>query len=440
MKVPSLVRIARRSPNLWFGAFFLFAAAALFAGGVGEWEKGKRVRTEGVRAQATVLSKSIDPARREGNPRTRYLVTVRFSAGDTPVERTDEVAVEEWEALGEGGTTLVTYLPSDPETAAAARPADAWVGLILGGLGVILGSIGTLLAVPAVRRIRLVRRLYREGETTEGTVLEVSPTGTVIHRVRQWRLRYEFRDRLGKVERGESDLLPPQQATRWKPGDVGAVRYDPLHPQASVWVSEPEEASPFSEHVAAGRRRSRPLKLLVNAGVGVVLAFVCAVLAEIPPIKLLVDLADEHRSTLLVPTIAVLTVGFVLFMGGVLSLVFEQGAPMSYADVEDHVRSVRLAARPVAWRASRFRLRGKGAGASGEDRFTFRELKDAWRSGRLLRDRVWRRRLVTVVGGFAMSFGLLGLFVAIGPPWVKVLFAALTIFLLVSISRGFLKA
>ena len=441
MTAPSFARLARRSLNLWIGAFFLIPGTVLFVTGIQEGGKGRRVRRERVEAQATVLSKSIDRARREENLRTRYLATVRFTVGETPIERTEEIEVEEWEGLAEGGTTLVRYLLSDPADAAAANPGEAWVAWMMAALGVTFDLIGFLLVVPAFRRIRLVRRIHREGEAAEGKVLEVWATGTVVNRVRQWRLRYEFQSPLGRVERGESDLLPPEEALRWKPGDVGAIRFDPVRPETSIWVSEPPESiQPRAEALSPGRGRRRPLRVTAAAGVGIALAFVCAVLAELPPIEGLVELVDRHRSTLLVPVVGVLSLGFLLFMGGVLALLFEQGEPMTHSDVENQARSVRFGRRPAAWRASTYRLRGKGAGVAGEDRFTFAELKHALRSGLVRRDPVWRRRLVVVIGGLSTSLGLMGVFVVIGPPWVKVLFAAASIFALFSFLRGFLRA
>jgi hypothetical protein len=365
---------------------------------------------------------------------------------EVPVERTEEVPVEEWERLVEGGTASITYLPSDPANAQAAAPVEWWTPLIVAGGGVLFGLVGGLLTIPGIRRIRRIRRLHREGETAEATVLAVWATGTVVNRVRQWRLRYELHDRMGKAEKGESDLLAPEEAARWKPGDRGMVRFDPLCSKESIWISEPEAErapggpSPAAGKPPSGRKLSGPLKMAVSALVALVLVFMTAVIAELPPVKDLVGLITRHQEGLLVTVVAILSLGFLIFMGGILSLLMAQGEPMGRADVEDQARSVHMASRPAAWRASAYRFRGKSAGRQGSDAFSFRELKDAWRRGLVWRDPSWRRRLVIVAGGLSMAFGLLGLFVAIGPPWLKVLVGAAMLYALARITWGFWKA
>jgi len=440
MTVPPFSRLAWRSFSLRIGAFLLFAGFGLGLGGAAEWKKGERLLREGIAAEGTVIAKSIDPARRVENPRTRYLVTVRFAAGETPIERTEEVTVERWEALAEGGPAAVTYLASDPTNAAAAAPVVAGVAYAMGGLGLLIGALGAALLLPALARIRLVRRLHREGEPAAGRVLDVGPTGTVIDRVRQWRLRYEFPGPLGEPVKGESDLLRPEEAARWKPGDAGSVRYDRDRPEASIWLIAPEEPEPPAPAGSFGRGWRGLLRLVTTAIAALVLVLICAVISEIPPVKSLVEFVAEERKSLIAPVVGLLSLGFLLFMGGIISMVQEKGRAMGRAEIEDQARSIRLAATPAAWRATRTRFRGKGAGSSADESFTFRELKDAWRRGLVRRDPGWRRRAVIVVGAFAMSFGLFSLFVVIGPPWLKVLFSGAMLYVAFSIARGFIRA
>lgn len=438
--IPSFSRLARRSFSLRIGVFLIFVGCGLALGGAEEWKKGERLRRDGIVAEGTVIAKSIDPARRGGNPRTRYLVTVRFTAGETPMERVEEVGVEEWEALVEGGPISVTYLATDPGNAAAAAPVVAWVATVMGGLGLLFGVLGAALLFPALARIRLVRRLHREGEPAQGTVLDVFPTGTVIDRVRQWRLRYEFADPLGRAVRGESDLIRPDEAARWKPGDAGSVRHDRDRPEASIWLLDPELPEPPAPAGSFGRGWLGVLRLIRTAVAALVLVFVAAVIAEVPPAKSLVLLIAEERKSLIAPVVGLLSLGFLLFMGGIISMIQEKGEPLGRAELDDHARSIRFAATPAAWRATRYRFRGKGAGSSADESYTFRELKDAWRRGLVRRDPGWRRRAVTLVGALAMSFGLFSLFVVIGPPWLKVLFIGVMLYVSFKLARGFLRA
>ena len=153
--------------------------------------------------------------------------------------------------------------------------------------------------------------------------------------------------------------------------------------------------------------------------VGVLLAAI--VLAEVPPLPALAVWIDAHQSRLLIGVGVALLLGFVLFFGGILKLLMDRGQTLSHAQVEDVERSVHLAARPVAWRASRYRIFGAAAGRGGEETFALRELKVAWRSGEVWRDAEWRRRLATVVGALLSIIGICGGIVVIGPPWLKVL-------------------
>lgn len=65
---------------------------------------------------------------------------------------------------------------------------------------------------------------------------KVWATGTSVNRVHQWRLSYEFRDHLGLTRQGESELLAPDGAAAWEPGNTGPVRFDRERPQDSVWI------------------------------------------------------------------------------------------------------------------------------------------------------------------------------------------------------------
>ena len=82
----------------------------------------------------------------------------------------------------------------------------------------------------------MISRVTTRGVTTQAVVVAVEPTNVRINRVTQWRIGYEFRDRSGRTLRGESDLLAPQSAQAWSPGDHGTVRYDPDKPEDSVWL------------------------------------------------------------------------------------------------------------------------------------------------------------------------------------------------------------
>ena len=154
--------------------------------------------------------------------------------------------------------------------------------------------------------------------------------------------------------------------------------------------------------------------------IGLLLAAI--VLAELPPFVAAAAWIDAREWSLLIALGVILLLGFLLFFGGILKLLMDRGEPLSHADVEDVERSVRMAAQPVAWRASSYRVIGSAAGRQGAESFNLRELKGACRSGAVWRDPEWRRRAITVVGALLLVIGIFGGGVVVGPPWLKVLF------------------
>lgn len=233
----SILKTVRTSFLLWFGVIFSFVGLMAAFGGVQEWRAQQHFQQEAVSAQATVLSKSIEKATRDGNPRTKYLVTYRFAPAEgAPIEQAGEVSVDEWERLDEGSPFPIRYLPSDPQTTQTDADNQWWVPLIFVAGGLLFTSIGLAVAWSDLRHVLLVFRLSRSGHPAEGTVRNVWPTSTSINRVPQWRLSYEYRDHVGRTQEGESHLLSPEEASEWHQGEKGIVRFDRERPQDSVWV------------------------------------------------------------------------------------------------------------------------------------------------------------------------------------------------------------
>ncbi len=187
-------------------------------------------------------------------------------------------------------------------------------------------------------------------------------------------------------------------------------------------------------------RTSVMMTTLRQIAVALALVFISAVLAEVPPMPVIVTWIQEREWHLLLATGGIGVIGFTLMMGGILQLLMDQDHSLGRSDVEDVERSVRLAARPVTWRASSYRVYGSSAGRQGSERFTLGELKRAWRSGAIRHDSVWKRRFVTMTGAFLFAAGLLGGFVVLGPAWVKVLVGGAMLYATGMISRGFWRA
>jgi hypothetical protein len=184
------------------------------------------------------------------------------------------------------------------------------------------------------------------------------------------------------------------------------------------------------------------LKLLYRIALALVLVFCAAVLAELlPGLKPLDAWMLENELLLLAITGGAAAFGVFLLLGSVLSMLMEGGAPMSHAEVEDHQRNMRDSfAGPQTWRASSYRLLGRGAGSQGHDEFSFSQLKAAFASGAVLRTRLWRRRLCAVCGGMLIFFGVFGLVFVLAPVPVKLIAAAAVAYACVRIAWGMARA
>ncbi len=79
-----------------------------------------------IQLDLVTLDKTLFRANRQGNPRTQYLVTYRFtSATGEEIDGTAELPVEEWERLEPGQTFPVTYLPDKPDSSRPRRWSSA---------------------------------------------------------------------------------------------------------------------------------------------------------------------------------------------------------------------------------------------------------------------------------------------------------------------------
>jgi hypothetical protein len=242
MSAPNLLlRFLKKAILLWIGTIFFLAGIGAAIAGAHDWRKARHFAREAVTAPATVVSKSIEGATRDGNTSTRYLVAYRFAAGaGTNFEQTEEFPVEDWEQLEQGSALDVRYLTADPSSARVRAGTPAWVPPLIVGLTTLFALLGATMAVPQLRRALVVWRLQRSGIAAQGVVVDVSPTRVRVKRVTQWRLRYEFRDAEGRTQEGASDYLAPHEAAEWQAGDRGALRYDRERPRDSVWIGKRE--------------------------------------------------------------------------------------------------------------------------------------------------------------------------------------------------------
>jgi hypothetical protein len=235
---PSYLALARRSFWLFFGAIWLCVGLALLAGGV-VFAATEAQYADAVATTGLVLGKDIVPA--DSDSSTEYRVRYRFTTdnGET-VEGDEAVSVEAWEALVERGPIVVYYLPARPGASRLSAGADPTGPLIFGLMGIIFGGIGGILVVHSLRDIRRARRLLTLGTPVRATVLGVEQTNVSINRRNQFRVRYTYRDALGREYEGTSGYLDWTEAETWDPGDECLVHFDPARPEESYWIGRVE--------------------------------------------------------------------------------------------------------------------------------------------------------------------------------------------------------
>lgn len=236
---PSPWTLLSRAGALWFGTV-LGALGMVFAIiGVRDAYTEWQYHAQGLTAAATVTDKSIERAKRGENSRTRYLVSYRFTSSEgQDMESSAELPVEDWERLEAGQMFPVSYLPDAlGSSRVQGRGEDAWIAVyVFLAIGTVFTLLGVGLAYSDLRVILRTIRISRHGLPTEGTMVAVRPTGTSINRVPQWRLSYRYRDHLGRTQEGASHLLSPDEASAWKTGARGTVRFDRERPEISVWM------------------------------------------------------------------------------------------------------------------------------------------------------------------------------------------------------------
>lgn len=215
-------------PFLLLGAFFAWYELTL---------ESRLMRT-GQHAQGIVLVKSWDDD--SGNRHRDYRVEYRFTtaAGKT-VRNESNVSEAAWEALREREAIGVTYLPDSPRTHCVDGRGIQWVmPAIFCGVGVMLTLLGGFVVLKAVSTARFGRRLREHGFPVQAEVIEVTPTGYMVNRVRQWVVLYRYRDHAGIEHDGRSPTMQKEDAERWHSGDRVTVHFDPLKPGRSAWTKE----------------------------------------------------------------------------------------------------------------------------------------------------------------------------------------------------------
>lgn len=226
----------------WFGGIWLGVGVPFFLlGAFFAWNEltlESRLKSGGQHAQGMVLVKSWGDGSdsRHQNLHVQY----RFTTAAGKTVRSDAVVSERaWQALHERGAVGVTYLTDWPRTNRIDGRVVQWVlPVVFCGVGAMLTLLGGFIMMKAISTARFVRRLREHGFPVEAEVIEVTPTGYMVNRVRQWVVLYRYRDHAGIEHDGRSPTMQKEDAERWHPGDRVRVHFDPLRPGRSAWTGE----------------------------------------------------------------------------------------------------------------------------------------------------------------------------------------------------------
>ena len=231
---PSFLALALRRPSFLFGAILLLVALPFLLIGIGLTIAGSAFDRSAVTVQGTVVGKILEPATSDSS--TEYLLRYRFATDrGQEVVGVDEVDFDEWDRLSEGDSVEVRYSPSNPASNRVGSERDSGlVGPIFSAVGGGLAILAIVLLARAIRGVREVQRLWRDGQPAIGLVTGIEMTNVRVNDRPTWKLVYEYSGPSGERHRGESHHLSGSEAETWQPGDAVTVHYDPARPDRSV--------------------------------------------------------------------------------------------------------------------------------------------------------------------------------------------------------------
>jgi hypothetical protein len=162
-----------------------------------------------------------------------------------------------------------------------------------------------------------------------------------------------------------------------------------------------------------------------------------AVIAEyIAPLQDMDAYLWAHPATargLRILTIGLIVLGGVLMIGTQFVVRVGDERPLSEDEVQQEMQEAAGEER------SFYRFRGRSVGSGFSDQASFHEVKEAWRQGAWFVPR-WRRFFLMMLGGFLVLFGIFGLFIVIGPPWIKLISIVALLYVMLRTAWGFWRA
>jgi hypothetical protein len=178
------------------------------------------------------------------------------------------------------------------------------------------------------------------------------------------------------------------------------------------------------------------MKLIRNVLNGLALVaglFLFALVVDrIEPLKQLDAFLRNHAQPYITIALGVLLAGGALLGVAIVSALVGQDGPMSDEEAKEFM------GRGSGWQVGVFR--GKASGRDARLEASFHDIKEAFRSGAWLRDSGWWPVCFGAIGLILAFLGGFGYFFIVGAPTVKVIVAAVVVYVIVRTSVEFAKA
>ena len=175
----------------------------------------------------------------------------------------------------------------------------------------------------------------------------------------------------------------------------------------------------------------------------VVMGIIClnAASKHLPALKMAEQSLARNKNGLLAFTIPIAALGFLLFMAGILIMLYEKGTPMSHTEVEEQYRTTQnMRAAPYVVRWSTYRIYGKTKGRQFFEELPIKDFKLAWQSGVWRHDTIWRARFTVFGGALIAILGGMATAAVASPIALSLVFVAFLLYAVVRLGWALLHA
>lgn len=146
-----------------------------------------------------------------------------------------------WSSLKTGSTIQIQYLPNTPEENRIPEETYDFIPWLPISLGSALMLTGIALLFHGVLKVIGIRKIITHGKKAEAEVISIQETNFAVKGVKQLCLLYRFTDFHGKTWETGTEAISPEEASLWKVGEKGIVRYVDGAPPRCIWIGQDEQ-------------------------------------------------------------------------------------------------------------------------------------------------------------------------------------------------------